>query len=94
MTVKGLLKYIKQKRNLKRQTNHIEHFILIPTDVNEHSTLYRWFQGFDWVGLDRRDINTPLKRKVLSAFDVSNFDRYPGEINLPPDETSGWDEDF
>lgn len=54
----------------------------------------RWFQGFDWEGLGTRTIVSPFKRKVLSPHDTSNFDKYPMELNLPPDESSGWDDDF
>ena len=37
---------------------------------------------------------TPLKRKVIDNFDTSNFDRYNGDVTMPPDELSGWDDDF
>ena len=37
---------------------------------------------------------TPLKRKVASNEDTSNFDRYTGEVTMPSDELSGWDDDF
>lgn len=36
----------------------------------------------------------PFKQKVHSPTDACNFDNYPGEIEMPPDELSGWDEDF
>lgn len=26
--------------------------------------------------------------------DMSNFDSFPSELNFPPDEFSGWDDDF
>ena len=32
--------------------------------------------------------------KVRSPADSSNFDTYPKEKELPPDELSGWDIDF
>ena len=56
---------------------------------------FRWFQGFDWEGLEKMNIaNTPLRRKVLNSRDTSNFDRYTGDVVMPPDELSGWDDDF
>ncbi|XP_067928056.1 cGMP-dependent protein kinase 1-like [Watersipora subatra] len=61
------------------------------SDIMKH----KWFQGFDWEGLEKRNMaTTPLKRKVIDNFDTSNFDRYNGDVTMPPDELSGWDDDF
>lgn len=32
--------------------------------------------------------------QVTSATDASNFDKYPRDLDVPPDENSGWDLDF
>jgi cGMP-dependent protein kinase len=32
--------------------------------------------------------------QVKGAADYSNFDSYPKDLDIPPDETSGWDRDF
>ena len=52
----------------------------------------RWFQGFDWEGLKNQELQPPFKRNCPN--DSSNFDHYDEEIEEPPDELSGWDEDF
>ncbi|XP_072165417.1 cGMP-dependent protein kinase 1-like [Diadema setosum] len=60
------------------------------SDIKKH----KWFQGFDWEGLRKQEMPTPLPPKVLGPADCSNFDSYPKDIDIPPDETSGWDEHF
>ena len=32
--------------------------------------------------------------QIKSTSDTSNFDSYPREEDVPPDEFSGWDKDF
>jgi len=59
-------------------------------DIMKH----KWFQGFDWEGLAEMNVPPPFKRVITSPSDKSNFDHYPSEIEQPPDELSGWDEDF
>lgn len=59
-------------------------------DIKKH----RWFQGFDWDGLEQRRLTPPIVPKIRSSSDASNFDKYPVEDDLPPDEISGWDIDF
>ncbi|PVD38854.1 hypothetical protein C0Q70_01478 [Pomacea canaliculata] len=54
----------------------------------------KWFQGFDWDGLINRTIIPPIVPKVKGPADFSNFDSYPLDKDIPPDETSGWDHDF
>ncbi|KAL8569633.1 hypothetical protein ACOMHN_057200 [Nucella lapillus] len=54
----------------------------------------KWFQGFDWDGLMEGTIIPPIVPKVKSPTDFSNFDNYPLDMDIPPDETSGWDADF
>lgn len=57
-------------------------------------SVFRWFQGFDWDGLDNRNMVTPLATKVSGPRDTSHFDKYPQEMFLPCDELSGWDAEF
>jgi len=59
-------------------------------DIKKH----RWFQGFDWEGLDSRTMSPPIVPKVQGAADTSNFDKYPRDEAVPADELSGWDKDF
>ncbi|CAG2240366.1 PRKG1 [Mytilus edulis] len=54
----------------------------------------RWFQGFDWEGLQTRSMVPPIVPKIKGAADFSNFDNYPKNSEVPPDETSGWDINF
>ncbi|KAG8236997.1 hypothetical protein J437_LFUL016516 [Ladona fulva] len=59
-------------------------------DIKKH----KWFQGFDWEGLRERTLPAPIVQKVRGPTDISNFDSYPRETEVPPDETSGWDMGF
>lgn len=59
-------------------------------DIKKH----QWFQGFDWRGLRLQTLQAPIVPKINSANDHSNFDDYPDDDEVPPDEMSGWDEDF
>uniref|UniRef100_A0A4D5RA32 cGMP-dependent protein kinase n=1 Tax=Scolopendra viridis TaxID=118503 RepID=A0A4D5RA32_SCOVI len=60
------------------------------SDIKKH----KWFQGFDWDGLINQTLPPPIIPEVKSPTDVSNFDCYPREFEIPPDEVSGWDADF
>ncbi|CAJ0572471.1 unnamed protein product, partial [Mesorhabditis spiculigera] len=59
-------------------------------DIRKH----RWFMGFDWEGLRSRSLKAPIVPKVSNPADVTNFDNYPPDQDVPPDEFSGWDEGF
>ncbi|KAK5985232.1 cGMP-dependent protein kinase [Trichostrongylus colubriformis] len=59
-------------------------------DIRKH----RWFMGFDWEGLRSRVLKAPILPKVSNPADVTNFDNYPPDQDVPPDEFSGWDEGF
>jgi len=59
-------------------------------DIKKH----RWFQGFDWDGLDKKTLTPPIKPTVKGSSDTSNFDKYPRDEAIPADELSGWDKDF
>uniref|UniRef100_A0A4W5RH88 cGMP-dependent protein kinase n=1 Tax=Hucho hucho TaxID=62062 RepID=A0A4W5RH88_9TELE len=54
----------------------------------------RWFQGFNWEGLRRQKLISPLKRELKGPMDHSHFDIFPPELEETPDELSGWDKDF
>ncbi|XP_068089751.1 cGMP-dependent protein kinase 2 isoform X2 [Hyperolius riggenbachi] len=59
-------------------------------DIKKH----RWFHGFNWDGLRSRSLPSPLKQKLDGPMDHSYFDSYPANDEIPPDEMSGWDQDF
>uniref|UniRef100_A0A1B0GHS1 cGMP-dependent protein kinase n=2 Tax=Lutzomyia longipalpis TaxID=7200 RepID=A0A1B0GHS1_LUTLO len=59
-------------------------------DIKKH----RWFQGFDWDGLVSQTLEAPIVQPVAGPLDVSNFDQFPIDSEIPPDECSGWDADF
>ena len=64
------------------------------TKTLKYLFILRWFQGFDWEGLAEMTLQPPFRRVISSPSDKSNFDHYASEIEQPPDELSGWDEDF
>lgn len=39
-------------------------------------------------------MTAPVKPKIKSNTDMSNFDKYPKDNDTPPIETSGWDDEF
>ncbi|XP_055550777.1 cGMP-dependent protein kinase, isozyme 1 [Wyeomyia smithii] len=59
-------------------------------DIKKH----KWFQGFDWEGLSNLTFKSPLQPKLKGPLDLSNFDTFPPDSDVPPDENSGWDIDF
>lgn len=59
-------------------------------DIQKH----KWFDGFNWDGLRNRKLAPPIVSKVKSPTDASNFDDYPKDDEIPPDDVSGWDKDF
>lgn len=55
----------------------------------------RWFDGFYWDGLRSRSLTPPIMPEVKSVIDTANFDDYPPDPESPPpDDVSGWDNDF
>uniref|UniRef100_A0A182MBA8 cGMP-dependent protein kinase n=1 Tax=Anopheles culicifacies TaxID=139723 RepID=A0A182MBA8_9DIPT len=59
-------------------------------DIKKH----KWFQGFDWDGLVALTLKSPLQPNLQGPLDMSNFDIFPKDLDIPPDELSGWDADF
>uniref|UniRef100_A0A182NTB8 cGMP-dependent protein kinase n=1 Tax=Anopheles dirus TaxID=7168 RepID=A0A182NTB8_9DIPT len=59
-------------------------------DIKKH----KWFQGFDWDGLIALTLKSPLQPNLRGPLDMSNFDIFPKDLDIPPDEQSGWDADF
>ena len=56
---------------------------------------HKWFDGFNWEGLRSRTLEPPIMPRVQSATDTTNFDEYPPDSDpSPPDDLSGWDNDF
>ena len=50
---------------------------------------HKWFSGFDWEGLLKRTMNTPIKPVIEHPEDTANFDEYPEEDeHVPP---CAWD---
>ncbi|XP_033998061.1 cGMP-dependent protein kinase 2 [Trematomus bernacchii] len=59
-------------------------------DIKKH----KWFQGFNWEGLRRHKLPSPLRRELKGPMDHSHFDLFPPDTEEPPDELSAWDKDF
>ncbi|CAK9820008.1 cGMP-dependent protein kinase, isozyme 2 forms cD5/T2 [Anthophora quadrimaculata] len=56
---------------------------------------HKWFDGFNWEGLRARTLEPPILPRVQNATDTANFDEYPPDSDPPPpDDISGWDNDF
>ncbi|CAD6208164.1 GSCOCG00010420001-RA-CDS [Cotesia congregata] len=56
---------------------------------------HKWFDGFNWEGLRARTLEPPIMPRVQNATDTANFDEYPPDSEPPPpDDVSGWDNDF
>lgn len=59
-------------------------------DIHKH----KWFQGFDWDRLRQSTLQSPFTPHIRGLTDASNFDTYPKDLDIPPDEISGWDIEF
>ncbi|XP_029933856.1 cGMP-dependent protein kinase 1-like isoform X3 [Myripristis murdjan] len=60
-------------------------------DIQKH----KWFEGFNWEGLRKGTLTPPIIPDVSSPTDTSNFDSFPEDSDdPPPDDNSGWDNDF
>lgn len=54
----------------------------------------QWLNDFEWDRLEARKFIAPLILQVKNNTDMTNFDDYPKDHDEPPDEMSGWDNDF
>jgi len=60
-------------------------------DIRKH----RWFQGFDWEGLQHENIQAPHVPEIKNPFDCSNFEKIREDDERKiPEENSGWDDEF
>ncbi|XP_071400095.1 cGMP-dependent protein kinase 1-like isoform X2 [Centroberyx affinis] len=55
---------------------------------------HKWYEGFNWDGLRQGTIDSPFTPTVEGPLDNSNFDYFPEDTDVPPDEESGWDLEF
>lgn len=56
---------------------------------------HKWFDGFYWEGLRNRTLPPPILPDVKNVLDTANFDDYPADGDgPPPDDLTGWDNDF
>ncbi|XP_012273063.1 cGMP-dependent protein kinase 1 isoform X2 [Orussus abietinus] len=80
--IKKLLRLCPSER-LGYQRNGIQ-------DIRDH----KWFSTFNWEALRRLALPAPIVPTVRCHTDTRNFERYPPDREVPPDEYSGWDMDF
>lgn len=59
-------------------------------DVRNH----RWFKGFEWEKLYAKTLRAPWIPRLKNNTDTSYFDHIPGDNDIPPDDFSGWDDNF
>lgn len=58
---------------------------------------HKFFQGFDWAGLEARRMGPPIIPVVKGTLDLSNFPPAPDEDGPAApyeDDGSGWDDEF
>jgi len=56
-----------------------------------------WYKDFDWKGLQQQTLKPPIKNKVKSAKDLSNFDHFQEkneDVAYKGDPDLGWDAEF
>jgi len=61
--------------------------------IREHP----WFGSFNWEQLQKQTMNPPIKNKVKSPKDLSNFDHFVHkneDVSYKGDPDLGWDNDF
>lgn len=76
-----------RKHKYKRQQTSIQLLLI--------HRFYRWFQGLDWESLSNLTLIPPKISCVNGPLDLSNFDTFPNDFDIPPDdEMSGWDAEF
>lgn len=80
--------------NSKAQVGERQSFAVIGQLLLTLRFFSRWFQGFDWESLSNLTLEPPKITFVNGPLDLSNFDSFPNDFEVPPDENSGWDEGF
>lgn len=59
-------------------------------DVRAH----RWFKGFDWEKLYAKKMPSPFVPKLKNNVDTAHFDNFTKDADIPPDDVTGWDQNF
>lgn len=59
-------------------------------DVRKH----KWFDGFDWQKLIKRQLIPPYLPNILQNIDSLEDAPYFKDDEIPPDDNTGWDKDF
>lgn len=55
---------------------------------------HKWFVGFEWERLRRHQLKAPIVRKLRSNIDMQYIEKFKADLDIPPDENSGWDHLF
>jgi len=57
---------------------------------------HKWLRDFDFDGLYRSQLTSPIKPELKGKVDTSQFENFSCATidDSPPDETSGWDNEF
>jgi len=55
-----------------------------------------WFKGFDWDALINKKMKAPIVPNIKNSEDLSNFDEYPDDDDVPAyiDDGTDWDAEF
>jgi CRP-like cAMP-binding protein len=55
---------------------------------------HKWFNSFDFEGLVKKELTSPIKPAISDALDTSNFDDYEGEEEPDPASCPEWNPEF
>jgi acyl carrier protein len=57
---------------------------------------HKWLRDFDFDSLSRSQLISPIKPELKGKIDTSQFENFSCATidDSPPDETSGWDNEF
>uniref|UniRef100_A0A673WQV9 cGMP-dependent protein kinase n=1 Tax=Salmo trutta TaxID=8032 RepID=A0A673WQV9_SALTR len=94
MVLHGIEKVDFPKRISKRPDDLIRRLCKYVVVASQTAALLANRSGFNWEGLRRQKLVSPLKRELKGPMDHSHFDIFPPELEETPDELSGWDKDF
>ena len=104
MILRGI-ESIEFPRKVTRTANHLVHKLCKDNPAErlgyqrhglKDIRMHRWFQGFDWTGLEKRKQRPPYIPNIRSESDTANFDPPPPQIDRKeiPEDLTGWDKDF